>query len=232
MIEAVVANLNDRYSRRNHKPSDHRYEALAWTAALSGLRGGELFALERQDVDLLHRTLSVTKQAQNVGKQRVVGPPKSAAGSRVVVIPTRLAAMLDLHLATYVGPRPDALVFTSDEGLPMHRARWAFVWRRATAAAGLEGLHFHDLRHHGGTLAAQLGATTKELMERLGHSTMRASLIYQHSTQQRERELADRMDAVLDRHSTGADMPPQVVPARPRPAGATADGQPRPGGLP
>ncbi len=203
MIDAVVANLNDRYCHRNHKPSDHRYEALTWTAALSGLREGEMFALERQDVDLLHRTISVTKQAQNVGNQRIVGPPKTTAGNRVVVIPATLAAMLDTHLATYVGPRPDSLVFTSDEGLPMHRTRWAFVWRRATKSAGLEGLHFHDLRHHAGTLAAQLGATTKELMERLGHSTIRASLIYQYSTQKRQRELADRMDAALKLRSSG-----------------------------
>lgn len=203
MIEAVVAQLNDRYSHRNHKPSDHRYEALAWTAALSGLREGELFALERQDIDLLHKTISVTKQAQNVGPDRLVGPPKSAAGNRVVAIPSTLAAMLYDHLATYVKAETGALVFTSDEGLPMHRGRWAFVWHRAAKAAGYEGLHFHDLRHHAGTLAAQLGATTKELMDRLGHSTMRASLIYQYSTQVRQRELADRMDNVLKRHSTG-----------------------------
>jgi integrase len=134
----------------------------------------------------------------------VVGPPKSAAGTRAVTIPATLAAMLDEHLATYVKPRPDALVFTSDEGLPMHRVRWAFVWRRAAKAAGYEGLHFHDLRHHAGTLAAQLGATTKEIMDRLGHSTMRASLIYQYSTAERQRELADRMDDALKRRSTGA----------------------------
>ncbi len=204
MIEAVVAQLNDRYSHRNHKPSDHRYEALAWTAALSGLREGELFALERQDIDLLHKTIIVTKQAQTVGNERLVGPPKSAAGTRAVTIPATLAAMLDEHLATYVRPRPDSLVFTSDEGLPMHRGRWAFVWRRAATAAGYEGLHFHDLRHHAGTLAAQLGATTKEIMDRLGHSTMRASLIYQYSTQERQRELADRMDTALKRRSNGA----------------------------
>jgi integrase len=58
-------------------------------------------------------------------------------------------------------------------------------------------MHFHDLRHHAGTLAAQLGATSRELMERLGHSTARASLIYQYSTSERQREIADRMDAVL-----------------------------------
>ncbi len=85
----------------------------------------------------------------------------------------------------------------------MHRTRWAFVWRRATKSAGLDGLHFHDLRHHAGTLAAQLGATTKELMERLGHSTIRASLIYQYSTQKRQCELADRMDAALKLRSSG-----------------------------
>ena len=37
----------------------------------------------------------------------------------------------------------------------------------------------------------------------LGHSTMRASLIYQYSTQERQRELADRMDAALQRRSAG-----------------------------
>ena len=136
---------------------------------------------------MLHRTIRVTKQAQNVGQGRVVGPPKSAAGNRVVTIPATLAVMLYDHLATYVKVEPDALVFTSDEGLPMHRGRWAFVWHRAAKAAGYEGLHFHDLRHHAGTLAAQLGATTKEIMDRLGHSTMRASLIYQYSTQERQR---------------------------------------------
>jgi hypothetical protein len=61
---------------------------------------------------------------------------ESAAGTCAVTIPATLAAMLDEHLATYVKPQPDALVFTSDEGLPMHRGRWAFVWRRAAKAAG------------------------------------------------------------------------------------------------
>ncbi len=76
----MVANLNDRYCHRNHKPSDHRYEALTWTAALSGLHEGEMFALERQDVDLLHRTISVTKQAQNVGNQRIVRSTEDDGG--------------------------------------------------------------------------------------------------------------------------------------------------------
>jgi integrase len=58
-------------------------------------------------------------------------------------------------------------------------------------AAGLpEGFHFHDLRHTGDTRAAAAGASTKELMHRMGHGSMRAALIYQHATSERDHEIA------------------------------------------
>jgi integrase len=40
---------------------------------------------------------------------------------------------------------------------------------QATAAAGLTGFHFHDLRHTGNTLAGEEGASLRELVERMGH---------------------------------------------------------------
>ena len=58
---------------------------------------------------------------------------------------------------------------------------------------GLRGFHFHDLRHTGNTLAASTGASTKELMARMGHSSPRAALIYQHATRDRDRALADAL---------------------------------------
>ena len=56
------------------------------------------------------------------------------------------------------------------------------AWSRARRAVGSNGLRFHDLRHTGNTLAASTGASTKELMSRLGHASPRAALIYQHVT--------------------------------------------------
>ncbi|MCW2610661.1 MAG: site-specific integrase, partial [Cryptosporangiaceae bacterium] len=57
-------------------------------------------------------------------------------------------------------------------------------------ALGAQGLRFHDLRHTGNTLAAATGASTKELMARMGHASMRAALIYQHASADRDADIA------------------------------------------
>lgn len=128
----------------------------------------------------------------------MLGSPKSKAGRRTVAIPAELANILDDHLATYVGPEPDAVVFTGDKGAPITTQHWSHRFRAAADAAGADGLHFHDLRHFAGTLAAETGASTRELMARLGHSTPRASLIYQHATERRDRQIAQGIDAILE----------------------------------
>jgi len=65
--------------------------------------------------------------------------------------------------------------------------------------AGLRKFRFHDLRHTGNTLAASSGASTRELMHRMGHASMRAALIYQHVTSGRDREIAAAIDARIGR---------------------------------
>jgi hypothetical protein len=64
----------------------------------------------------------------------------------------------------------------------------------AVARAGLAGLRFHDLRHTAATLAAAAGATTKELMERLGYATPAMALRYQHVLAERQALLAAALD--------------------------------------
>ncbi|WP_435842384.1 tyrosine-type recombinase/integrase [Streptomyces collinus] len=68
---------------------------------------------------------------------------------------------------------------------------------KARKAAGVTAeLYFHDLRHTGNTLASTAGASTRELMTRMGHSSSRAALIYQHMTSDRDRAIADRLGAM------------------------------------
>jgi integrase len=81
------------------------------------------------------------------------------------------------------------------------------VWLPALKVAGLTGLHFHDLRHTGNTLAAIAGATLRELMDRMGHDSERAAMIYLHGSEARQHEIADTLSkltlAELKRRKSG-----------------------------
>jgi integrase len=178
-----------------------QYRAFVLTAALTSMRWGELIALRRRDVDLDSGLIFVQRSLIERGGILEPSPPKNNS-VRIVTIPTVLADELRQHL-TRVPAGPDSLVFTGERGATPRRGNWRanVGWTDALAAAGLpKGFHFHDLRHTGNHLVAQSGASTRELMHRMGHSTMRAALIYQHATESRSRELADRLDALVTAH--------------------------------
>ena len=69
-----------------------------------------------------------------------------------------------------------------------------------------QDLRFHDLRHTGATLAAASGATLAELMQRLGHSTVSAALVYQHATQGSDKRIAERLSEIA-KESAGSGDP-------------------------
>lgn len=177
-----------------------RYRALVYTAAYAGLRLGECAALTRGRLDLARGTIAIVEQAQQVvGQGWILGKPKSDAGKRTVAIPAALVTILDVHLASFVGPGDDALVFTADKGGPLLAQHFDRRFARAREAVGIGWLRFHDLRHFAGTTAAQTGATTRELMARFGHSTPRAALIYQHATAERDHAIAEGLDRIIER---------------------------------
>jgi integrase len=70
---------------------------------------------------------------------------------------------------------------------------------------GLDELRFRDLPHTGNTLAAATGASTKELMTRMGHASPRAALIYQHAGEERDRVIAEALSAQISRFTESAD---------------------------
>jgi integrase len=107
-----------------------------------------------------------------------------------VNFPTELADELSWHLERFAEAGEQGLVFVGPKGAPLRRSNSRPVWNSACAKAGLPGLHFHDLRHVGGTLGATTGASLRELMARLGHSSTRAALIYQHATEDRDKAIA------------------------------------------
>ncbi len=195
---------------------DGQYRALVILGAWCSLRFGELAGLRRSRVDLLHRKIHVTEQlVELAGGKTLFKSPKSDSG-RTVDVPAELVSILEDHLAQYVGAKADALLFTSPEGHPLRRTKFRPRWAEACRSVGVTGLHFHDLRGSGATWAAVAGATLPELMHRLGHRTHTAALRYQHATDERHREVADRLGALLRMDLSEADADAEVVPITPR----------------
>jgi integrase len=173
-----------------------RLQLAVLIAAWCGLRYGELFELRRGDLDLDQRVIRVRRAVTRVaGEQPIVGTPKSAAGVRDVSIPPHLLPEFERHLAEHVPIGARSLLFPAARGSDRHMAP-ATLYRhfyRARLAADRPDLRWHDLRHTGATLAAATGATLSELMGRLGHSTVRAALIYQHAAADRDRAIAEAL---------------------------------------
>lgn len=177
-----------------------RYRALVLLGTFASLRFGELASLRRHAVDLGSAEIWVRKsQAELRGGRLVEKDPKSAAGRRAVAIPSMIVPELREHLARFAEPGREGRVFVGPKGGRLRRRNFLRVWARTLDSVGLGDLdvHFHDLRHTGNQLAAETGATTRELMARMGHASPRAALIYQHATRDRDRRIADQIDAAL-----------------------------------
>lgn len=172
-----------------------RYRAAVLLATWCSLRQGELLELRRRDVDLKSGHVAITRAVTRTRDGVVVGLPKSDAGIRTVSIPPHVLGDVREHLARYVAADQDALLFPARDGEHLAPSSLYRVFYRAREAAGRPDLRWHDLRHTGATLAAQSGATLADVMRRVGHSTARASMIYQHASDTRDAEVAAAMSS-------------------------------------
>lgn len=171
-------------------------------ATYGGLRYGEIIAQRRGDIDVADHTVTVQFQyVERSTGEMLLGPPKSRAGTRTVRLPAVAMRTVIEHLDRHVGPDPDALLVTGTTGKPLRRSGFnrAVNWKQLVSALGVPQLHFDDLRHTGNTLAAGTpGTSTRDLMERMGHDSMRAALIYQHATRDADRRIAASFDAQVE----------------------------------
>lgn len=189
-----------------------RYKLMVLLAAWCALRFGELTELRRHDVELstvtadgtalrvgvirVRRGVTWVKDSEGTA-QPIIGAPKTESGARDVTVPPPLVPLLEVHIDAHAIDGPDGLLFPNTAGKHMHHGSLYKVFRPARKKAGRPDLRWHDLRHTGATFAAQAGATTRELMDRLGHTTAAVAMRYQHVADGRQAELARRLGDMM-----------------------------------
>ncbi|WP_298025331.1 site-specific integrase [uncultured Dysosmobacter sp.] len=170
-------------------------------ALLTGLRIGELCALRWENVSLRNRTIHVAATMQRLrdfdctgaSKTKVmIGSPKSDTSIRTIPLTenaVRLCGQYDPH-------RPAAFLLTGTEQF-MEPRQVQRMLAKYTKECGLEGVHFHTIRHTFATRCVEAGFELKSLSEILGHSDTSITLNrYIHSSMDMKRENMNKLSAV------------------------------------
>jgi integrase len=145
------------------------------TAAMAGLRRGELLALRWRDVDWPAGLIRVRRNYT----RGEFGTPKSRRSSRAVPLADLLAAELERHFQRSRFRSDDDLVFGHPQlGTVLDSSKLRKRFTVARERAGVRHIRFHDLRRTFGTRMAAAGAPLRAIQEWLGHSDLRTTLIY------------------------------------------------------
>lgn len=151
--------------------------ALYLTAAMTGLRQGELLGLRWRDIDWAAQKVRVVRPYVR-GQFRT---PKSRLSSRAVPMADRVGRELALLSQSSAYQAEDDLVFGHPHtGHPLERGQVSKRFKRALKRAGVREIRFHDLRHTFGTRCAAAGVPLRTLQAWMGHADIKTTMVYTH----------------------------------------------------
>ena len=193
---------------------DGCYELLLLELA-TGLRRGEILALQWRDLNLRTGALRVERQVHRVKGELVVSPPKTTAGRRTVLLPAPVLHVMKEYRKTVYS----RWMFPSSvkEDSPMDPSAVRKRLQTVLERADCKRLRFHDLRHTFATASLEHGMDVKTLSTIIGHVSSSTTLnIYTHVTGEMQRTAAAKIDRGIAK--SGAAQEVDTAPRNPSPS--------------
>jgi len=155
---------------------DH-YRTAFRTAIMTGIRAGELWALQWPDFQPATRQLFVRRTVWNGEFQA----PKTKNAKRAIDLTNEMVHELKVWKLR-CPPNPHNLLFPSPEGsITQHDNMMKRVFIPALQRAGLRQVSFHSLRHSNASIRIRKGQNLKYLSKQMGHSSVAFTLdVYGH----------------------------------------------------
>lgn len=169
----------------NKQQSYMAFMTLFWT----GMRIGELLALNVADADFVKRTISITKSYQRMGGRDVITEPKTQKSKRVITIPQFLAVDLQDYVNSMYGVQEENRLF------PITKYYLEHEMQRGIKESGVKRIRIHDIRHSHASMLVEMGFSPLEIANRLGHEKIETTLnTYSHLYPNKQEQLAYRLD--------------------------------------
>lgn len=172
---------------------EEKYYELFLLEFATGLRLGELVALQWDDLDLTTGELRINKQAGIIGPEVVITEPKTKAAVRTLLLPPQVVNVFREYRnrvdSRWLFPSP------KKEDMPLRPSAVHQRLHRILDHAGCERVRFHDLRHTFATNALAHGMDIKTLSTILGHVSSATTLnTYSHITDEMRQKAATKID--------------------------------------
>lgn len=171
-----------------------------WTLAYTGLRRGELLALEWSDIDFENRTLRVERTLVRISGQLSTQSPKTKKSRRKITLDPRTVEILknwrlkQKKILFKNGAGKSELVFSNSSGGYLMESRLRDELRKFLRKHGLPIITVHGLRHTHASILFEAGIEAKQIADRLGHSRIQTTLdMYTHLNDSQRYAVADRL---------------------------------------
>lgn len=159
----------------------------------SGLRIGELLALQWEDIDFAKGILTVSKSCHDGRDGLVIDEPKTASSRRVIPLPKQL-----LPILKGIKKRSNSPFVVSANGKPVGVRSYQRSFELLLKKLNLPHRGFHSLRHTFATRAIECGMDVKTLSEILGHKNPNVTLNrYAHSLMEHKADMMNRLGKLL-----------------------------------
>ena len=194
--EVTLLNNDEQQKLQHYIVKNQNTTTLGIALAMStGIRIGELCALQWRDIDLEKRILTVKKTIQRIKAinglsktKLIITEPKSESSKRKIPIPECIMPVLE----KFKGNNNEYLISGAINPTEPRTLQYRFA--SILKNADLPSVHFHSLRHMFATKCMKLGFDVKSLSEILGHSSVEVTLNrYVHSDFDQKRQFMERI---------------------------------------
>ena len=186
------------------------YELLVLFAGTTGLRWGELAALQCKDVSLLNRSINVSKAYSNgLNGEKILGPTKTHQVRSVPFAKELVTALTELIESR---PAESHLFQMPFEGVLDYNNFMSRIFRPAVQRVGFVGVGFHHLRHTTASLLISQGTPITTVAGILGHSSTQMTLnVYGHLYEDESVKYVDRLGDSIFNSGTAKERPNLVA---------------------